>query len=474
MKDKDNNIKDITPNSMRLKNLSKAHFSNQSSECHPKVFIKTFGCQMNDYDSEILRGILRKRGFVVSGDLESADIVLFNTCSVREHAERRVYGQIASLAHGKGQMTNGKMIGLVGCMAQAHKEKILKDLPYVDLVCGPQHIYQIPDYLEDIILNKKKIVAVDEKQRPADRENHDFRDETKRIKAYVTIMEGCNNFCSYCIVPYVRGREKSRPPELIIKEITSLLKRGIKEITLLGQNVNSYGKDIAGGYSFCDLLKKIDAIGDLRRLRFVTSHPKDAEEEMFRAMAKLPTICESLHLPVQSGSDRILKCMNRKYSKDDYLRKIELLRKIVPGCSLSTDIIVGYPGETDEDFRQTVEIIKQVRYDTAYIFKYSPRPLTRAAGLEDDVPQSVKEERNQELLNLQKKIVRCNNEKYRNKELGVLVESASDKDEKFLVGRSRTGKMVVFEGPRELIGKIIGVRVGEVNTSTLSGEWARL
>ena len=433
-------------------NLSVKHLPHGDSDMTPKrLYVKTFGCQMNDYDSEILRGVLRERGFLAAGDVESADIVLFNTCSVREHAERRVYGQVGMLGKRKARSEKRKIIGVIGCMAQAHKEKILKDLPYVDLVCGPQHIYQIPDYLEDIILNKKKIVAVDEKQRPADRENHDFRDETKRVKAYVTIMEGCNNFCSYCIVPYVRGREKSRPPELIIKEIALLLEKGIKEITLLGQNVNSYGKDIAGGHSFCDLLKKIDAIGDLRRLRFVTSHPKDAGEEMFKVMAKLPTICESLHLPVQSGSDRILKCMNRKYSKDDYLRKVELLRKIVPGCSLSTDIIVGYPGETDEDFRQTVEIIRRVRYDTAYIFKYSSRPLTKAAGLEDDVPQSVKKERNQELLNLQKEIVRRNNEKYLNKELGVLVESVSDKDEKFLVGRSRTGKTVVFEGPRELV-----------------------
>lgn len=439
-----------------------------------KVYIRTFGCQMNEYDSEILQGLLMRSGFTLSETEESANIVLFNGCSVREHAERRVIGRAGMLRKRKEKDKRLRVIGVIGCMAQAHKEKLFDEMPYLDLICGPQHIYKIPEYLNEILAGHGPIVAIDEDMRPTDRENHLLRDENIKIKAYVTIMEGCNNFCSYCVVPYVRGREISRPPELILKEIDGLVKKGIREITLLGQNVNSYAKDFNNGYSFSKLLKETDAIGDLKRLKFVTSHPKDANEQMFEAMSKLPTVCEYLHLPIQSGSDNVLKSMNRKYTKDDYLKKINLARKHMPDCAISTDIIVGYPNESDNDFKETLNVLKQVEYDTAYIFKYSPRPHTAASKMKDNIPQRVKEERNQILLNFQRDISRKNNEKYLNKELGVLVEGISDKCDKLLVGKTRTGKTVVFEGSQELIGRIVEVRVHGTNASTLLGNWKKI
>ncbi len=446
------------------------------------VYIKTFGCQMNKYDSEILEGLLKTRGFTLTPHIEYADIALFNTCSVREHAERRVYGQVNMLSPqicslGKSKRgdnyPNKRIIGVIGCMAQAHKEKIFDRLPQVDLVCGPQNLYNIPDYLEDIAKNNKRILAVDRRERPVDRENFSFRNKRRYLTAYVTIMEGCNNFCSYCIVPFVRGREVSRPPSLIIKEIEVLIKKGAKEVTLLGQNVNSYGKDFNNGYNFIQLLKDIDKMHELRRLRFITSHPKDASDEMFIAMSKLPTVCESLHLPIQSGSDKILKSMNRKYTREDYLRKVDILRKLIPEVSLATDIIVGFPNETDEDFAETIDIMKRVQFDTAYIFKYSPRPYTQAARLEDNVPKKVKEERHQELLRLQKNITLSNNKKLINRKVGVLVESADEKGD-YLIGRSRTDKVVIFKGPKELIGKIVEVRIIDASLANLKGEWIRL
>lgn len=438
-----------------------------------RVYIRTFGCQMNEYDSEILQGLLRMRGFEPAENLESADIALFNTCSVREHAERRVYGKVGMLKKLKTPSSKLKIIGVIGCMAQAHKERIFKELPHVDLVCGPHEIYQIPDYLNEIIRNRRQIIAVDEKERPADRDNQELREFNQGIKAFVTIMEGCNNFCSYCIVPFVRGREKSRPPALILKEIERLIKRGVKEITLLGQNVNSYGKDFKNGYKFIDLLKDVDRIGELKRLRFVTNHPKDVSKDMFEVMAKLPTICEHIHLPVQSGSDKILKSMNRKYTSKEYLDKVNSLRDFIPYCSLSTDIIVGYPQETDEDFKKTKEIMEIVQFDGAYIFKYSPRPYSEAHKLKDDVPQKIKEERNQQLLALQREITRKNNQKFLEKVLGVLVEGVSNKCDKLLVGRTRSDKVVVFEGPKELIGKIVEVQIKGAQTATLLGNWKR-
>ena len=444
------------------------------------VYIKTFGCQMNSYDSEILSNLLKLRGFEIVSDLDSAQIALFNTCSVREHAEKRVYGKVGMLSPqicplGKSKRgdnhPNKKIIGVIGCMAQAHKEKILKELPHVDLICGPQDIYNIPDYLEDIISGKKKnIISVGDSERPSDRENHLLRGNAKRLKAFVTIIEGCNNFCSYCIVPFVRGREKSRPSSLIIKEIKCLLEKGAKEITLLGQNVNSYGKDFKDGYGFVDLLKDIDALDNSMRLRFVTNHPKDTSEDLFKVMKELPSVCEHLHLPVQSGSDRILKSMNRNYTKKDYLKKIELLRKWIPNCSISTDIIVGYPSEGNDDFKETKDVMKEASFSGAYIFKYSPRPLTLATKLKNDVPIEIKEERNRELLELQREIASSNNKKLLGKEVDVLVEGVSRKGEGFLVGRSRCERVVTFKGSKDIIGKTVKIKIKDTRTSGLKGE----
>ena len=361
-----------------------------------KVFIKNFGCQMNVRDSEIILGMLKERGYAQARSEEDADVILFNTCSVRQHAENRVWSNIGRL---RG---NTKTIGIVGCMAQNYKEEIFRRLPHVDLVCGPANIYDIPDLLEKTIKDKAQVLAVDRSSRPLYNDGCGFRLDT--AGAFVSIMYGCNNFCSYCIVPFVRGRERSRPLKHILDEVSALAQKGYKEITLLGQNVNSYGKDLRGKINFAKLLEKLDRINAGVRIGFMTSHPKDASLQLFRAIRDLPSVSKHLHLPLQSGSDKILRLMNRGYTLADYFKLVDSLRRLVPNVNLTTDIIVGFPGETKSDFNKTYQAMRKIRFDAAFIFKYSPRPKTKAAELEDCLPQKEKQRRNNSLLKLQRRI----------------------------------------------------------------------
>ncbi len=350
---------------------------------------------MNTRDSELVAGLFLEKGYKLVDSFEEADIILFNTCSVRENAENRVWGNLGMLRKIKRKNPD-LIIGVIGCMAQKFKRELFHRSDLVDIVCGPSDEENLPGLVAECLKNKNKVLSVDNINKPRKEIFPEYR--LNRISAYVSISHGCNNFCSYCIVPYVRGREVSRKPEDIMHEIKILAKKGIKEVILLGQNVNSYKPD------FIHLLEKINAIDGIERIRFMTSHPKDANEKLFKAMRGLSKVCEHLHLPIQSGSDKILKLMNRGYTVKQYLNLVKKLRKIAPECRLTTDIIVGFPGETDADFKKTCNIMKKVQFDAAYLFKYSSRLPTAASKMKDNVTQEEKEKRHLELLKLQREI----------------------------------------------------------------------
>ena len=446
---------------------------------------------MNFRDSEEIAGIFMQKGWALASSPEEADVAIFNTCSVRKHAEDRAISNIGELKALKKKRP-GLVIGVVGCMAKAQGEKIIKTLPIVDFIVGPANIYDIPTTVESILVNRRDaVIAIDKEARPY---VGNIAYHTKGVSALVTIMEGCNNFCSYCIVPYVRGREVSRPAESIIDEIKALADSGYKEVTLLGQNVNSYrskfqrvtadgalglvarsnrdevlGRQDPPDFSFSRLLERINEINGIERIRFLTSHPKDAGEDLFKAMRDLPKVCEHLHLPLQSGSDRILKSMNRGYTAAEYLKKVEMLRKHVPDCAITTDVIVGYPGESDEDFMMTKKLMEDVEFNSAFIFKYSPRPPAKASGLEDDVPKGVKEERNQVLLKLRDKISGLKDKEFIGGQAEVLVENICRKEKHKVTGRNRQNIKVVTVGTSDLIGKLKTVMVESVLAHTLVG-----
>ncbi len=447
---------------------------------------------MNIHDSEIITGMLTQRGYGISDTIEDADIVLFNTCSVRAHAEARVWGKALELRKdipprfrtqrvrnlgGGDKIPAKKIIGILGCMAQNYKEEIFKRLPHVDLVCGTTNMHDLPHLLEKIGTNGR-ILAVDKKQRDV-KKITDISKRENRIKAFVSIMEGCNNYCSYCIVPYARGEEVSRPVNVIIDEIKRLVDDGVKEVMLLGQNVNSYKLEDRGQNTedrknqrsaFVKLLEEINKIKGLERIRFMTSHPKDADEDLFKAISGLPKVCEHLHLPVQSGSNRILALMNRRYKREDYFKKINSLKKIVRDCSITTDIIVGFPAETEEDFGETVKLIKEVEFDSAFIFKYSPRKGTKASLLKDDVAYEIKQERNQILLKLQEDISRKKNKALIGRTLEVLIEDVNKKNKTEFIGHSRQEKLVIFRKNKHSLGELVNIRVSSCTGRTLVGE----
>ena len=427
-------------------------------------FIRTYGCQMNELDSEIMAGQLIKKGLTPVYDEENADLIIFNTCSIRDLAERKVMGKLGIM--GRGGKKN-VVIGVTGCMAMAKKNALLEKFPHLDFVIGTNNITDLSHVIDEVIETKQQILKADNQFE----ENLDYlaTQRQNQVKAHVSIIRGCNKFCTYCIVPYTRGNEISRPPDSIIEECRSLVDRGYKEITLLGQNVNSYGKDQPEwNCLFHDLLYRLNAIQGLERIRFMTSHPVDITIELMHAIRDLPSICEFVHFPMQAGSNPILKKMHRIYTIEEYFEKVALLREIVPDVSLGTDIIVGFPTETDAQFEETYEAMKKIRFSLAFIFAYSPRKGTPAKRWKDDVPESVKEERLQRLLDLQNQITNAELQQMLEQSFEVLVERFN-KDGRLLKGRTRCWKKIIFEGPESCIGTLQQIRVHSFSHQTMLG-----
>ena len=430
--------------------------------------VVTYGCQMNAHDSEKLAGLLREMGMTEAPTREEADLVLFNTCCVRDNAERRALGNVTWLKELKRDKPE-LLIGVCGCMIQqpGMAEKILKQYKFIDLAFGTANLHRLPQLLYEELTTHRRVVEVDQ--------GEDVIAEglpVKRLRpdhAYITIMYGCDNFCSYCIVPYVRGRERSRDMDAIVREAEELYRGGVKEIMLLGQNVNSYGKGLPGEPTFAQLLRRLDAIG-IPRIRFMTSHPKDLSDELIAAMGECKHVCPQFHLPVQSGSDEILKAMNRHYDRASYLDKVEKLRRAVPGIGLTTDIIVGFPGETEVQFEDTLSLVRQVGYDSAFTFIYSPRPGTKAAKMTDQVPADVAQARLERLLKAQEAAQAEAQKRFLGMEEEVLVESLSRRSDKAVSGKGLHGVSVTFPGTEADIGQIVRVRITECANNTLRGE----
>ena len=421
--------------------------------------ITTFGCQMNARDSEKLSGILREAGYVET-ESEDADFVIYNTCTVRENANLRVYGRLGVL-HGYKKKNPHMKIALCGCMMQEATvvEKLQKSYRFVDLIFGTHNIFKFAELLAMTLESDRMIIDI---WKDTDQIVEDLPNERKyAFKSGVNIMFGCNNFCSYCIVPYVRGRERSREAKDIVREIEALVKDGVVEVMLLGQNVNSYGKNLEQPMTFAELLKEIEQIDGLERIRFMTSHPKDLSDDLIEVMANSKKICPHLHLPLQSGSSRILKAMNRRYDKEKYLALAKKIRERMPDIALTTDIIVGFPGETEEDFQETLDVVRQVRYDSAFTFIYSKRTGTPAAVIEDQIPEDVVKDLFDRLLKEVQTISKEMAERFTGNEETVLVEEKNSQMDGYVTGRLGNNHVVHFEGSEELIGKLIRVRLDE-------------
>ena len=436
-----------------------------------KYNIITFGCQMNEHDSETIAGMLQEKGCVETMSRDDSDITIINTCSVRENADKRFFGTLGQLK--KLKEKNPEYVACVcGCMMQQQHiiDTIKSKYPWVDIIFGTHNIHRFPELLEKVYSEKKKIAETFEDSDqiveglPANR--------LYKHKSFVNIMYGCNNFCTYCIVPYTRGREKSRKPEDIVREITGLVADGVKEVTLLGQNVNSYrGAGESGSEcDFADLIYMINDIEGLERIRFMTSHPKDLSDKLIQAFVDCDKLCNYIHLPVQAGSDRVLRRMNRKYTREKYLEVVERLRKAVPDIAISTDIIVGFPGETEEDFEETLSLVRSVKYDSAFTFLYSVRQGTPAAEYEDQIPEEVKHQRFDRLVDAVNADSAEKNAAYKGRIERVLVEGVSKKNENTLTGRTEGFKLVDFEGGRELIGQMVNVEITEGKTFSLTGK----
>lgn len=434
-----------------------------------KFYLHTMGCQMNDHDSEVITGILLSLGYQSTEEVEGADLILYNTCCVRANPERRVYGHIASYRSLK-EANPQLIIGICGCMPQQKQElkKLLGRLPHVDLIFGTHNIHRLPELLQRAENGERVVEIWDEAQY---QEGQDFRDSlpvrrSHGFKAYVNVIYGCTNFCTYCIVPYVRGKEHSRLPSAVRDDVVDLTRSGYKEVTLLGQNVNAYGKDLSVETSFSTLLEDLNTIEELARIRFTTSHPKDMGPDLIEALANLDKVCEHLHLPVQSGSTNLLRRMGRGYSREYYLDLVGRIRKSLPEISLTTDLIVGFPGETDEDFQQTLSLVKEVEFDSAFTFIFSPREGTPAAKFADQIPEEVKKERIYKLIELQNSISA--------KKMGTLVGTTTEvlvegKSKDGLIGRTRTNRLVHVEGSEQLLGSLIQVEITEAGTWSLQG-----
>ena len=460
--------------------ISQEALSQQLAFCHqiqnywherdltPLAYVETYGCQQNEADSEKIRGLLIESGYSITDSAEGADVVVMNTCAIREHAEQRVFGNLGALTHTKRRHPRQKIF-LCGCMAgQEHVvARIKKSYPYVDGVFSTHHLWQFPQLLHRVLTTGKRTFYVEDEAGSIAEGLPQQRDSG--LKAWVSIMYGCNNFCTYCIVPYVRGRERSRKWEDILAECRMLIESGVKDITLLGQNVNSYGKDLNQGVDFADLLAKIAELPGDFRIRFMTSHPRDASKKLFDTMAASPKIAKQLHLPFQSGSSRVLKAMNRHYDREAYLEKVNYAKSVMPDLVLTSDVIVGFPGETEEEFEETISLIEQVRYDSLFTFIFSPRKGTPAASMDDPTPKQEKNRRFDRLCAVQNSISEQIHNDYVGKVMTCLVDG-TDKD--LLTARTEGGRLVRFAGEAELIGQFLPIRITGATTWSLTGKLA--
>jgi tRNA-2-methylthio-N6-dimethylallyladenosine synthase len=433
-----------------------------------RIYIETYGCQMNLADSEIVLGIMKKHGYSLTDDISKADVILVNTCSVREHAEQRVIGRLSSFLRYKKRKPD-LVIGVLGCMAERLKKRLIEEENLADIVVGPDEYRKLPQLVSDAFAGHKGIAVKLSKVETYD----DITPlRTEGISAWITVMRGCDKFCTFCVVPFTRGRKRSRPLDSIVKEVEMLSSQGYREVTLLGQNVNSY-RD--GNYDFADLLSAVARVDRNMRIRFTTSHPKDMSDKLIQTIAEHPNICNYIHLPVQSGSDRILELMNRTYDRKHYLELVRKIRETIPGVSLSTDIIAGFPTETEEDHKMTLSLLEEVRFDGAFMFKYSPREGTKAYAMGDDVPDEVKVRRLTEIIELQQKISYEINQELIGKEVEVLVEGESKRSPEQWMGRTDTNKVVIFpklEGVKP--GDYVIVRINKANSATLFGDIVKI
>ena len=434
----------------------------------PVAYVETYGCQQNEADSEKLRGYLAQCGYAIGSQAEGADVVIMNTCAIREHAEQRVFGNLGALTHTKRRHP-GQKIFLCGCMAGEEKvsKRVKESYPHVDGVFSTHHLWQFPEILYNVLTKPGRVFYVQEEPGSIAEGIPQVRDSG--LKAWVSIMYGCNNFCTYCIVPYVRGRERSRRPECILEECRGLIENGAKEITLLGQNVNSYGKDLGQGVDFADLLAQIAQLPGEFLVRFMTSHPRDASPKLFDTMARYPKIAKQLHLPFQSGSSRVLKAMNRHYDRETYLEKVNYAKSVMPGLVLTSDVIVGFPGETEEEFEQTVSLIQQVHYDSLFTFIFSPRTGTPAASMDDPTPKAEKNRRFDRLCAVQNAISEQTHRGYIGKVMRCLVDG---RDGDNLTARTEGGRLVRFPGDDSLIGSFRQIEITGATTWSLVGTLA--
>ncbi len=434
-----------------------------------KYFIITYGCQMNEHDSEKLAGMLEGIDYQKAGQVEEADIILLNTCTIRENAELKVFGKVGELKRLK-ENNPELIIGVGGCMMQSKKavQQLYEKHPQVDLIFGTHNIHHVPDLIQRIEKERGRIVEVWDEEEGLIPDLPSVRES--EFKAWVSIIQGCNNFCTYCIVPYVRGRERSRPLNDIVAEVERLVADGVKEITLLGQNVNSYGKDLEEEVDFADLLQALDKIPGLQRLRYMTSHPRDFTTKLIEVIRDSRSVCEHFHLPIQSGSNSILKKMNRGYSREKYMELVNKIRQAIPEASITTDIIVGFPGETEEEFQETMELVKEVRFDSAFTFIYSPRTGTPAAKMADQIPEEIKKGRLNRLMDLQNQISLEKNQEDLGKIVEVLIEGESKNNPETLMGRDRRNKLVIIPKTEGVIGEIVNVKINRVQSFTLYGE----
>lgn len=434
-----------------------------------KYFIKTYGCQMNEHDSEMISAILEDMKYTKTGDYEDADLIILNTCAIRQNAHNKTFGMLGRIKHLK-QTKPSLMVGLAGCMSQEESvvEQIISKYKWMDFVFGTHNIHKLPFILKEHINTNKLAVNVWSNEGNVI-EGIPFKRDSK-YKAWVNIMYGCDKFCTYCIVPYTRGKQRSRMPEDVINEVKDLIQKGYKEVTLLGQNVNAYGKDFKNkDYKMENLLEDVAKTG-IKRVRFVTSHPWDFTDKMIDVIAKYDNICNYIHLPVQSGSSRILKLMGRRYTKESYLELYNKIRSKVKGCSITTDIIVGFPGETKEDFEETLDLVKKCKFDSAFTFIYSPREGTPAAKMRDDVSLKEKEQRLYKLNDVVNKYAKKANDKLVGKTLPVLLESVSEKDKSMLAGYTDTMKLVNVRADKKYLGEIVNVKITDAKTWSLDGE----